>query len=549
MLSHLHIENIAVIEKMDIVFGGGLNLLTGETGAGKSIVIDALGAVLGARTTRELVRTGAAQAHSGAVFRDLDRAALSWLSDVLGIQPDDGELLVSRDILADGRTVCRVAGKTVTVTQLRELGAMLAQIHGQHDSQALLDEESHLDFADVYGDCGEALEEFQTLYRDWKALAAERDALMRDDEDKARRVDTLTYQIDEINAAALRSDEDKTLAERKNFLNNARKVSDAVGQAYELLYGGEDSAHDLLSIASKALSGVANVSGEMAGLSERFEDLLAAADDAAVEIRRVRDELDADPNELEDIETRLDIIYRLKRKYGKTVDDILKFAENAERELEQIESLDERLAELEVLCGDKLKAAENAAAALTERRKAAALEMQSRLIDELRELDMERAEFVIELTPAELYPKGAETARFLFSANVGEPPKPMTKIASGGELARVMLAIMNVLGMGASTMVFDEVDTGISGRAAQKVARKLKAVSENKQVLCVTHLPQIAAAADRHFHIEKYEENGRTVTRVTDLDMPRRIDEIARIIGGANITEVTRKTAEEMLRQ
>lgn len=549
MLSHLHIENIAVIETMDIVFGNGLNLLTGETGAGKSIVIDALGAVLGARITRELVRTGAQQAHSGAVFRDLDPAALSWLEDTLGIQCADEELLVSRDILADGRTVCRVAGKTVTVSQLREFGVLLAQIHGQHDSQSLLDEDTHLSFVDAYGDCGNALDTYQSLYREWKGLCAERDALLRDDADKARRVDMLTYQLDEIATAELMPGEDKALTERKSFLNNARKVAEAIEQAYELIYGGEDSVHDQLSVSSRALSGIAGVSGELAALAGRVDELLYAADDAAEDIRRIRDELDADPNELNRIETRLDIIYRLKRKYGKTVDDILSFAENSRSELELIETSGERLAALEKSCNEKKREVDGAAEALSELRRAAADGMRSRLVTELRELDMERAEFSIELMPSELYQMGAETAKFLFSANVGEPPKPLSKIASGGELARVMLSIMNILGAGAPTMVFDEVDTGISGRAAQKVAQKLKSVSKNKQVLCVTHLPQIAAVADKHFHIEKYVEGGRTATRVNDLDKSRRIDEIARIIGGANITEVTRKTAAEMIEQ
>lgn len=547
MLSHLHIENVAVIENMDIVFEAGLNLLTGETGAGKSIVIDALGAVLGARTTRELVRTGAASAHAGAVFSGLGGDVSNWLFETFGVKPEDSELSVSRDILADGRTVCRVGGKTVTVAQLRELGAKLVQIHGQHDSRMLLDEESHLALLDAFGQTSEILTAYQEVFDRWKTYCTEREKLLRDDADKARRADTLTYQLDEITAADLQADEDTELTERRNFLKNAHKVAEAVTQAYELLYGGEECAADMLGEAARALSNVAGINHELSEISSRVHDVLYNAQDVAEDIRAIKDELDADPRELENIESRLDLIFRLKRKYGATVADILEFAENARRELEEIESSDERLAELNILCETSLAEVKNAACSLTKTRETAASEMQKLLMNELRELDMPNAEFVVDIKETELYRSGAETVGFLISANTGEPPKPLAKIASGGELSRVQLGLMNILHDSVPTMVFDEVDTGISGRAAQKVAVKLKNVAKDRQVLCVTHLPQIAAAADKHFHIEKNVEGERTITRARDLNMDERVDEIARIIGGADVTDVTRDAARQLL--
>ncbi|MCL2080762.1 MAG: DNA repair protein RecN [Oscillospiraceae bacterium] len=545
MLSHLRIENIAVIESMDIIFGRGLNLLTGETGAGKSIVIDALGAVLGARTTRELVRTGAPSAHAGAVFTGAGEEVLAWVRDTLGVELGDGELSVSRDIMADGRTVCRAAGRTVTVAQLRELGSKLVQIHGQHDSRMLLDEESHLAILDEYGQT--PLAAYIEKYDEWKVLDAERGRLLRDDADKVRRADTLTYQLDEITAADLRPEEDKHLAERRGLLKNAHRVAEAVTEAYQLIYGGDGSAADILGEAARALSGVAGISEELSGLHGRVQDVMYNAQDAAEEIRALKDELEADPDELERIEARLDLLYRLKRKYGAAVEDILAFAESARDELEKIEKSDERLAELNVLCESALDGVKAAAVELSAARAAAAADMRGLLAGELRELDMPSAEFEVALRESGLYRNGAETAEFLFSANAGEPPKPLSKIASGGELSRVQLGLMNIIHGGVPTMVFDEVDAGISGRAAQKVSVKLKNASRDRQVLCVTHLPQIAAAADRHFRIEKAVEGDRTVTKICDLDMDGRVEEIARIIGGTNVTDATRETAKQLI--
>jgi len=545
ILSHLHIENIAVIESMEVIFGEGLNLLTGETGAGKSIVIDALGAVLGARTTRELVRTGASMAHAGAVFACVGEDVSVWLRGALGVEIEDGELSVSRDIMADGRTVCRVAGKTVTVAQLRELGSKLVQIHGQHDSRMLLDEDCHLAILDDYGQT--PLTEYQRLFDGWRALASEHEKLLRDDADKVRRADILIYQIEEITAAGLKPDEDKNLVQRRDFLKNANKIAEAVTGAYQLIYGGEESAADMLGAAASALSGVADINEELSELYGQVQDVLYNAQDTAEDIRALKDELDANPNELEQIEARLDQLYRLKRKYGATVEDIIAFAEKAQSELDMIEASDERLAKLNILCDNALAEVKSAAAELSKVRKASATNMQNLLAGELRELDMPNAEFAVALKESELYRGGAETVEFLFSANMGEPPKPLAKIASGGELSRVQLGLMNIIHGGVPTMVFDEVDSGISGRAAQKVAVKLKNAARDRQVLCVTHLPQIAAAADRHFRIEKAVEGDRTVTMICDLSVNERVEEIARIIGGANVTDVTREAAKQLI--
>jgi DNA repair protein RecN (Recombination protein N) len=545
ILSHLHIENIAVIENMEVVFGKGLNLLTGETGAGKSIVIDALGAVLGARTSRELVRTGADMAHAGAVFANVGKDVSARLKETLGIEIEDCELSVSRDIMADGRTICRIEGKTVTVAQLRELGSALVQIHGQHDSRMLLDDGSHLTILDDFGQT--TPEAYQKLFDAWRALEAEREKLLRDDADKLRRTDILKYQVEEIANASLQPDEDKNLVGRRDFLKNANKIAEAVTNAYQLIYGDEDNAADMLGAAAGELSGVADINEELTDVYARVQDILYNAKDVAEDIRALKDELDADPNELEHIEARLDQIYRLKRKYGASIEDVMAFAEKAQNELDMIEASDERLAELNVLCESALTKAKNAAAELSAARETAAKEMQNVLVGELRELDMPNAKFAVGIISCDLYRGGAETVEFLFSANTGEPLKPLAKIASGGELSRVQLGLMNIIHGGVPTMVFDEVDAGISGRAAQKVAEKLKNAAKDRQVLCVTHLPQIAAAADKHFRIEKAVEGGRTVTMIRDLSFDERIEEIARIIGGANVTEVTKKAARQLM--
>ena len=554
MLSLLHIENIAIIESVDIQFGGGFNVLTGETGAGKSIVIDAISAVLGERTSRELIRTGAKSALVTAVFADLP--PLPWLEDN-GLGPQEEELLLQREIRGDGKNLCRVNGRLVTVAQLRELGRQLLNIHGQHDGQMLLDPECHLGYLDSFGRTAPLLEEYQTAYRSMAELRRQIRALEMDEAERSRRVDTLEYQIRELERAELRPGEDEELDARKTLLRSSGKLMEAVQEARFALSGGDDSqgACDLISEAEGAVRSVARLSPQLGELSEKLSALSSAADDAAEILRDFADEFDFSPEELDRLESRLDVIYRLKKKYGPTVADMLDYLEKSKGELEQIQDADDTIQRLEKELEKAKKAARKRGEALTEARRKAADSLQRRVQEELRQLDMPKVQFVTEFAPGpgqdSMDDTGMDQVQFLMSANLGEALKPIQKVASGGELARIMLALKNVLAEddGVGSLVFDEVDTGVSGRAAQKVAEKMADVARRKQVLCVTHLPQIAAMADVHFMVEKGEEAGRTYTRVGWLERQGRVEELARLIGVAAVTDVLRKSAAELLDQ
>ena len=548
MLNLLHIENIAVIECADITFDRGFNILTGETGAGKSIVIDAISAILGERAYRDMIRTGASKASVQAVFSGVPN--LPWFEEN-GVEYDE-EIVIQRQIFLDGKNVCRVNGTPVSVSILRKLGIQLINIHGQHDSASLFDEENHLIFLDSFAD-NEALrlgygEKFALV----SDLRRQIDRMSMDESEKLRRVETLKFQIAQIEKANLKSGEDDELEARRKVLQNAEKLSDGLDEATECLYGGEetDGAAALLSQAERALAKLSRYTDSFAQLQEKVADLMYQVQDAAEEVRDARDDLSYSADELEQIETRLDTIHKLRRKYGASCDDILAYLENAKRELDEIEFSD---AHIERLKGKLQKAEKEAWAAangLRENRKAAAERLSARILTELAQLDMPRVQFQCEFTEIPLSAGGADAVAFFMSANAGEALKPMSKVASGGELARIMLAMKNVLAEKdqVNTLIFDEVDTGVSGRAAQRVAEKLKAVASHKQVLCVTHLPQLAALADTHLLIAKEERQGRTYTSVTPLDLEGRKRELARIIGGTNITETTLKSAEEMLR-
>ena len=547
MLRLLHIENIAVIERADILFEDGFNVMTGETGAGKSIVIDAISAILGERAYRDMIRTGMEKAAVRAVF---DRVPeLSWFAE--NEIPYEDEITVQREIYFDGKNVCRVNGLPVSVGVLKKLGLQLINIHGQHDSTALFDENYHLSFLDGYA-CDEVLlADYAEKYRAVQDLKREIDRLAMDEGEKLRRMETLKYQIDEISRADLKAGEDDNLESRRRLLQNAEKLSDGLRDAALGLDGDEDSegAAALLAQAERALGKIAKYDDSLAQLHETVADLMYQAQDAAEQLRDKIYTLSYSADELEQIEGRLDLIFRLRRKYGATCEDILAYLERAKAELEEIEFADERMEQLK----GKLKTAESAAwdaaKALRASRKEASVGLTERVLKELSDLDMKNVRFSCEFTETELSPIGADAVAFYMSANLGEALKPLNKVASGGELARIMLALKNVLAQRdrVPTLIFDEVDTGVSGRAAQHVAEKLKSVSENKQVLCVTHLPQLAALADTHFLIEKSERDGRTFTAVTPLDFDGRKRELARIIGGANITETTLQSAAEML--
>ena len=553
MLSLLHIENIAVIQSADIRFESGFNVLTGETGAGKSIVIDAIGAVMGERTSRDLIRTGAGSARVGAVFRDLPK--LAWFAEN-GTGPDEnGELLLERELQGDGRNVCRINGRPITVSQLKVLGQQLLNIHGQHDGQQLLDPACHLGYLDRFGQLEQTVAEYAEAYRALSDVRRQIDRLRMDEAEKARKMDTLTYQIAELERAELKEGEDEELAGRRDLLRNSGRIMDAVERACYALNGGDssDGAVSLLADAQGELQSAGRVSGQLAELGEKAAEVRYAVEDLAERLRDLRDGFDFSPGELDRIEGRLDTIHRLRKKYGSSVTEMLEYLERCRGELDEIQYADDTIARLEQQEAAARKAAEEKARKLSAQRKDAAAVLQERIQSELSQLDMPKVQFRVDFAEKAggLDATGMDEVQFLMSANVGEELKPIHKIASGGELARIMLALKNVLAENddVSTLVFDEVDTGVSGRAAQKVARKMADVARRKQVLCVTHLPQIAAMAHSHFCVEKGEADGRTYTSVELLGRERRREELARLTSGDLMTKTALDGAEEMLAQ
>ena len=549
MLSVLRIENIAVIEQADITFDRGFNVLTGETGAGKSIVIDAISAILGERAYRDMIRTGTSRASVRAVFTEVPE--LPWFRENEVSWED--EVLIQREIYQDGKNVCRVNGSPVSVSLLRKLGLQLINIHGQRDSQQLFDEGYHLHYLDAFAGDERLLETYGQAFEAVCAIRKDIQRLTMDEGEKLRRMESLKFQIDEISRANLKPGEDEALESRRKLLQNAEKLSGGLDAAVAALYGDEDSdgAAALLAEAERALGKLSRFDPSLETLHTRVSDLMYQVQDVAEELRDKRADFDYSGEELESIESRLDVIHRLRRKYGVTCQDILDYLAKAQKELDEIAFADDELLRLK----DKLKKAEAeawaAAKELRQARQDSARQLSERILEELRQLDMPRVQFQCAFTETELTPSGADAVAFYMSANVGEALKPMNKVASGGELARIMLALKNVLAQQdqVPTLIFDEVDTGVSGRAAQKVARKLQSVARHKQVLCVTHLPQMAALADTHLLIAKEQRGGRTYTTVTPLDLEGRKRELARIIGGEKITETTLKSAEEMLNQ
>lgn len=547
MLSLLHIENIAVIEQADISFDKGFNVLTGETGAGKSIVIDAISAILGQRAYRDMIRTGTNKASVRAVFTKVPN--FPWFEEN-GVEYD-GETVIQRDIFLDGKNVCRVNGTLVTVAILHKLGIQLINIHGQHDSASLFDEENHLRFLDAFADNGGLLADYREKFAAVSELRRQIDRMTMDEGEKLRRMETLKYQIAEIEKADLKSGEDEVLEQRRKLLQNSEKLSQGLEEASEALLGGDDSdgAAALLAQAAYALSRIARYSDDYTGFQERLTDLKYQVQDIADEVRDSLDELSYSADELETIEARLDIIHRLRRKYGADCDEILAYLDKAQKELDEIEFADDRVEQLKKKLAKQEKQAWDAALALRKNRQEQGAVMAEKILSELSQLDMPRVQFQCRFRETELTSEGADGVAFYLSANAGEDLKPLSKVASGGELARIMLSMKNVLAEkdAVDTLIFDEVDTGVSGRAAQRIAEKLKSLAKHKQVLCVTHLPQLAALADTHMLIAKSEHDGRTYTTVTPLDRKGRAMELARIIGGTHITETTLKSAEEML--
>lgn len=546
MLELLHIENIAIIERADISFRPGFNVLTGETGAGKSIVIDALSAVLGQRASRDLIRTGADRAFVSAVFSHIPQG----LGADLCIE-DAEEWLLQREIYADGKNVCRLNGRPMTVTQLRTLGNRLLNIHGQHDGQQLLDETQHIIYLDQYGRYMPLQIVYSEKFAALQEIQSKISALQMDESEKARRIDTLQFQIKDLERANLQMGEEEELLERRNLLRNGEKFISAI-QGADYCLNGDDNSEGVLSLlrqAQEQLSSLRNLSDAFSQLYERLESAYSEVYDIAYTVQEKKDEFDFAPGELDIVESRCDLLYRLKKKYGATVEDMMAYLERCKQELDQIAFADDRLALLQKQHEKAMNDVLAAARELSLQRKVVAKDLEQQIIQELQELNMSSIRFEVAFSEKNPDANGIDEVRFLMSANVGEELRPIHKIASGGELARIMLAMKTVFSQQEQigTMVFDEVDTGVSGRAAQKVAEKMARISRQKQVLCVTHLPQLAAMADTHFTVEKGVSGGRTFTKVQELSRLQRREELARLTGGEQISQTMVDGAEELL--
>lgn len=552
MLTQLYIQNIAVIEQASIDFEPGFTVLTGETGAGKSIIIDAIYAVLGERTSKELVRTGAEQASVSALFTDVSPQTQQVLRELDIPLEDDGSLLIRREIRPHGRSSCKLNNIPATVSMLRAVGGTLIDILGQHESYKLLSPEVHGTYIDSFAGAYGLLAEYRAAYTALRRIKGELDTLESDEGQKSRRMDILRYQIEELEAAQLRVGEQAELTERRDEIRNSERIVRGVGEAVTLLQGDEDNggAITAVSVAAESLEQAARYAPSLSNVAEHVRDAEYALTDAAAEISDYLDNAMFDANELDEIESRLEIIYRLSLKYGETEEEMLSFLDRARAELSDIEFSDEKKELLLQQYEQKKKEAVTLAKQLSAKRRAACESFSRRVRQELSELNMPGVVFTVEQERTPLTAFGCDRIQFLVSANAGEDPKPMSKIASGGELSRIMLAINTVLSEdsgAAETQIFDEIDTGISGEAANKVGIKLRCVSKNAQVICVTHLAQIAAMADNHLFIVKKQENNKTYTAVHTLTKDARVREIARIIGGDDITPLKLKMAEEML--
>lgn len=551
MLSNLYIENIAVIEKTSIDFKKGLNVMTGETGAGKSIVIDSINAVLGNRTSKELIRTGASSAFVSAEFTNLSEKAIAVIYEA-GFELEDGELLIQREISTTGKNKCRINGRPATVSTLKEIGVQLINIHGQHESYELMSPELHISYIDKLAGLESEIESYQEVYKKYKKLSAELKKATVDESERERKIDLLKYQIDELEDADLRDGEYEELNEQKAVLQNSEKIIEAIMSSRALMNGDEESSGVLenLQEINSQLSDISEYMSEVEPINSRIESAIYELEDCLSELTGLTDLVDTDGGSLDSIEERLDLIYTLGKKYGSTIKEMLDFLDKAKKELNALVMYDENREALIKECDKAYKEAEKLAKALSEKRRATSSEFADKVCEEMAFLDMPNVKLVVVQESCELNSLGCDNIEFLISTNPGEPPKPISKIASGGELSRMMLAVKNVLSDkdDIDTLIFDEVDTGISGSAAQKVGLKLREVSKSRQVLCVTHLAQIAAMGNSHFKISKSVRDEKTFTKVEELDHEGRKQELARIIGGTEMTKASLDYAEEMLR-
>ena len=549
MLSYLQIENVAVIQKAEVHFQPGLNVLTGETGAGKSILIDSINAILGNRTSKDLVRTGASKAVIRASFAQIPDAVLDKL-EAAGYERS-AELLLSREITAEGKSSCRINGMPTTAAVLRELCGGLININGQHDSVGLLNPAHHLSILDDYAQNAKLYQEYYVLYRSLVKVKKELDAMITDEAEKQRRIDLLSYQVQEIEEAGLTAGEEQTLESRRKVLANASTIRDRVAKAHALLSGDDDTpgAVDLLGEASNAMDTAAQLDESLSGVSGTLMDLYYSAKDAAAELIDRLDAYDTNDAELDEIEQRLDLLYRLKRKYGDTVEDIIAFGQKAREELEQIQFSEQRHDQLQA---EKLRLyglAREKAEALTQTRLKAFDELNARITDTLQFLNMPGVRMTLHHARGPLASHGQDSVEFYISTNPGEAPKPLARIASGGELSRITLAIKNALADrdAVPTVIYDEIDSGVSGKAAGRIGEVLRQSAQGHQILCITHTAQIAALADCHLLIQKNVTNDRTYTEIHPLDTEGRVEALARLISGDHVTELSRANAREML--
>lgn len=551
MLSQLYIENVAVIEKCGLEFDAGFNVLTGETGAGKSILIDSIGAILGERTSRELIRTGASSAFVSAVFSSPNHQVLQKLEELGYGADEDGCVLIQREFSLTGKNACRINGRPATVSVLKEIAPFLINVHGQHESYQLLSPDLHIRYIDRMGELLPLLSEYQKAYRYMCKIRDKLQEFDLDETQKERRIDLLNYQIQELEEAGLIPGEQKSLSEKRTLYRNSERLAQQFQLARSLL-DGEEEGGVLSSIAQicTALGEAKRYLPTMEQLSDRFQALEYELQDCSEELNNAAALLDYDPAELEEIEARLDFLYRLGLKYGETTEEMLSYLENSRKELESIELSDERLAQLNRDYEDAKEEAIRLAKLLSAQRKKTAAAFIEGVKQELAFLNMPGVVFQVEQERCPLNASGCDKIQFLLSTNPGEPPKPLAKIASGGELSRIMLAIKTVLAGKdeVDTLIFDEVDTGISGSAAQKVGLKLRQAAQGRQVICVTHLAQIAALAQNHLLIQKHQEQDRTFTEITPLDSEGRAAELARIMGGLPVTELMLQNAREMLK-
>ena len=552
MLEEIYIENLAVIEKVCVSFTDNLNVFTGETGAGKSILINGINSLLGQRVTKDLVRTGAKKAVISGCFSALNSQCLEKL-DELGIEPDDGKLYFTREIRSDGGSSARINSRPVNISAMREIGELLVTIHGQHDNQILLSPEKHIDILDSYADAENMVEQYRALFHQLQALSRKISARKKEMQGRQQRLEQLSLIIEELEKLDAKPDEDEKIDEELSVIKNAVFLSQAAYESMVILRGDEDSggADEIVANAMKKLEASTDIMKDLAVLYDRLSSVQIEIEDIAGDLSSLIDKLDADPKRFEQLNVRSKELENAKMKYGPTLDDVIKTLESAREEYSELDGGEESISQMISQQAELLKQVSLEAAKLSKFRGEAAERFENQVAKELEFLNMPKVKIVVKITQGKLTQNGMDSVEFLISANVGEEPKPIAKIASGGELSRIMLALKSVIADKDSvdTLIFDEIDTGVSGRAAQKIGMKLKSISKYRQVLCVTHLSQMAVMADNHLLIEKRVEGNRTLTEITSLDFEQRKREIARIIGGSSITELTLKNAEELLKE